>query len=67
MGVNIEQILEMVQSGSVSVAEAAEKLKGYEEMGFAKLDHRRQKRRAFLKSFLAKGKQSTSYTRSFSD
>jgi len=56
MGVNIEQILEMVQSGSVSVAEAAEKLKGYEEMGFAKLDHRRQKRKGFPEVIFGEGK-----------
>lgn len=56
MKVNIEEILHLVKENQLSIEEAAEKIKGYEELGYAKLDHHRQKRKGFPEVIYAEGK-----------
>jgi NCAIR mutase (PurE)-related protein len=52
----MEEILEQVQRGSLSVAEAKEKLATYENLGFAKVDHHRKKRQGFPEVIYGEGK-----------
>jgi pyridinium-3,5-biscarboxylic acid mononucleotide synthase len=56
MDVNVEQLLESVKDGRISVQDAALKIKGYEELGFAKIDHSRQKRKGFPEVIYGEGK-----------
>lgn len=53
---NIAQILKLVKDGQMSIEGALEKLKGYEELGFAKVDHHRQKRKGFPEVIYGQGK-----------
>lgn len=52
----MEEILEQVQKGTISVAEAKEKLATYENLGFAKVDHHRKKRQGFPEVIYGEGK-----------
>jgi NCAIR mutase (PurE)-related protein len=52
----MEEILEQVKKGSLSVAEAKEKLATYENLGFAKVDHHRKKRQGFPEVVYGEGK-----------
>lgn len=52
----MEEILEQVQRGSLSVAEAKEKLATYENLGFAKVDHHRKNRQGFPEVIYGEGK-----------
>ena len=52
----MEDILKQVQLGTLSVAEAKEKLATYENLGFAKIDHHREKRQGFPETIYGEGK-----------
>jgi NCAIR mutase (PurE)-related protein len=52
----IDFILEQVQSGSLSILEAKEKLKTFDEIGFATLDLHREKRQGFPEVIYGEGK-----------
>lgn len=54
----LEQLLEGVATGVVSVAEAMERLRGlpFEDLGFAKVDHHRPLRKGFPEVIFAQGK-----------
>jgi pyridinium-3,5-biscarboxylic acid mononucleotide synthase len=52
----IEEVLQEVQKGTLSVAEAKEKLATYENLGFAKVDHHRKKRQGFPEIIYGEGK-----------
>lgn len=52
----LEEVLEQVQKGVLSVAEAKEKLATYENLGFAKIDHHRKKRQGFPEVVYGEGK-----------
>lgn len=52
----IEKILEQVQKGTLSVAEAKKKLATYENLGFVKVDHHRKKRVGFPEIVFGEGK-----------
>ena len=52
----MEEILKKVQQGILSVAEAKEKLATYENLGFAKVDHHREKRQGFPETIYGEGK-----------
>lgn len=52
----LEDILEQVQKGTLSVAEAKEKLATFEDLGFAKVDHHRKKRQGFPEVVYGEGK-----------
>ena len=52
----MEDILKQVQDGTLSVAEAKEKLATYENLGFAKIDHHRKKRQGFPEIIYGEGK-----------
>ncbi|RBW70193.1 nickel pincer cofactor biosynthesis protein LarB [Bacillus taeanensis] len=52
----LEEILEQVQQGTLSAAEAKEKLATYENLGFAKVDHHRTKRQGFPEIIYGEGK-----------
>ncbi len=52
----MEEILEQVQSGKLTVAEAKAKLATYENLGFAKVDHHRKKRQGFPEVIYGEGK-----------
>jgi len=43
----MEEILKQVQQGMLSIKEAKEKLATYENFGFAKVDHHREKRQGY--------------------
>lgn len=55
---DVNQLLEAVKSGAVSVEEAAKELKQlpYEDLGFAKLDHHRKLRSGFPEVIFCEGK-----------
>ncbi|MBA9028260.1 MULTISPECIES: nickel pincer cofactor biosynthesis protein LarB [Bacillaceae] len=52
----LENILEQVQNGTLSVADAKEQLATYENLGFAKVDHHRKKRQGFAEIIFGEGK-----------
>jgi pyridinium-3,5-biscarboxylic acid mononucleotide synthase len=52
----MEEILEQVQKGTMSVTEAKEKLATYENLGFAKVDHHRKNRQGFPEVIYGEGK-----------
>jgi NCAIR mutase (PurE)-related protein len=52
----MDEILDGVQKGTLSVAEAKEKLATYENLGFAKVDHHRKKRQGFPEVVYGEGK-----------
>lgn len=52
----MEDILKQVQQGTLSVSEAKEKLATYENLGFAKIDHHREKRQGFPETIYGEGK-----------
>jgi len=52
----MEDILKQVQKGTLTVAEAKEKLATYEDLGFAKVDHHRKKRQGFPEVVYGEGK-----------
>lgn len=52
----MEDILWQVQNGTLSVAEAKERLAAYENLGFAKVDHHRKKRQGFPEIIYGEGK-----------
>jgi pyridinium-3,5-biscarboxylic acid mononucleotide synthase len=52
----LEDILEQVQKGTLSVAEAKEQLATFENLGFAKVDHHRKKRQGFPEVVYGEGK-----------
>jgi pyridinium-3,5-biscarboxylic acid mononucleotide synthase len=52
----IDDILEQVQNGTLTVAEAKEKLASYENLGFAKIDHHRKNRQGFPEIVFGEGK-----------
>ncbi|PAV30618.1 1-(5-phosphoribosyl)-5-amino-4-imidazole-carboxylate carboxylase [Virgibacillus profundi] len=58
----MEDILKQVQEGTVSVVEAKEKLAGYENLGFAKIDHHRKKRQGFPEIIYGEGKTAEQIT-----
>ncbi|WP_342048165.1 nickel pincer cofactor biosynthesis protein LarB [Bacillus sp. OTU530] len=52
----LEDILEQVQKGTLSVTEAKEQLATFENLGFAKVDHHRKKRQGFPEIIFGEGK-----------
>ncbi|MWV43948.1 nickel pincer cofactor biosynthesis protein LarB [Paenibacillus sp. HJL G12] len=52
----LDQILEQVQNGTLSIADAKEKLATFEDLGFAKVDHHRSKRQGFPEIVYGEGK-----------
>lgn len=52
----LDEILSNVQKGKLSVEEAKQKLATYENLGFAKVDHHRQKRQGFPETIYGEGK-----------
>ena len=58
----MEDILKQVQQGTLSVAEAKEKLATYENLGFAKIDHHREKRQGFPETVYGEGKTAEQIT-----
>lgn len=52
----IEALLKKVKDGTVSIAEAKEIIKPYEDLGFAKLDHLRENRTGFPEVVFGEGK-----------
>jgi pyridinium-3,5-biscarboxylic acid mononucleotide synthase len=53
---DIEEILHLVKEGKISVEKAADQIKGFEELGFAKLDHQRTVRKGFPEVIYGEGK-----------
>lgn len=52
----LEEILDQVQKGTMSVSEAKEKLATFENLGFAKVDYHRKKRQGFPEIIFGQGK-----------
>ncbi|MFD1848849.1 nickel pincer cofactor biosynthesis protein LarB [Oceanobacillus bengalensis] len=52
----MEDILKQVRDGSLSVEEAKRRLATYEDLGFAKVDHHREKRQGFPEIIYGEGK-----------
>ncbi|WP_203247619.1 nickel pincer cofactor biosynthesis protein LarB [Sporosarcina beigongshangi] len=52
----MEEILKQVQQGTISVEQAKEQLATYENLGFAKVDHHREKRQGFPETIYGEGK-----------
>lgn len=52
----LEEILEQVQNGTLSIPEAKEQLATFENLGFAKVDHHRKKRQGFAEVVFGEGK-----------
>lgn len=52
----MEEILKQVQQGMLSIEEAKKKLATYENLGFAKVDHHREKRQGFPETIYGEGK-----------
>ena len=52
----IDDILEKVQNGTLTAAEAKEKLASYENLGFVKIDHHRKNRQGFPEIVFGEGK-----------
>ncbi len=53
---SIEEILNQVRAGTLSVEEAHRLLAGYEELGFAKIDYDREARKGFAEVIFGQGK-----------
>lgn len=53
----LEEILSQVQSGMLSINEAKKKLATFENLGFAKVDHHRNKRQGFAEIVYGEGKE----------
>jgi len=58
----MEEILKQVQQGTLSVERAKEKLATYENLGFAKVDHHREKRQGFPETIYGEGKSAEQIT-----
>lgn len=58
----MEEILKQVQQGTLSVEGAKEKLATYENLGFAKVDHHREKRQGFPETIYGEGKSAEQIT-----
>ncbi len=54
----IDDILEQVQKGILSIEEAKKQLAPFENLGFAKIDHQRKKRQGFPEIVYGEGKSS---------
>jgi NCAIR mutase (PurE)-related protein len=54
----IEQILKAVKRGEMPIDVALEQIKGYEDLGYAKVDHHRKVRKGFPEVIYAEGKTS---------
>ena len=52
----LDEILEQVQTGTLSITEAKERLATFENLGFAKVDHHRKKRQGFAEVIYGEGK-----------
>lgn len=52
----MEEILQQVRDGQLTVAEAKTQLATYEDLGFAKVDHHRKKRQGFPEIIYGEGK-----------
>lgn len=52
----MEDILKQVQAGTLTIAEAKEKLSTYENLGFVKVDHHRKKRQGLPEVIYGEGK-----------
>ncbi|HET7657921.1 MAG TPA: 1-(5-phosphoribosyl)-5-amino-4-imidazole-carboxylate carboxylase, partial [Bacillales bacterium] len=52
----IEALLKKVKDGTISIAEAKDQIKPYEDLGFAKLDHLREERTGFPEVVFGEGK-----------
>jgi len=52
----MEDILRQVQQGEITVDEAKQQLATYENLGFAKVDHHREKRQGFPETIYGEGK-----------
>ncbi len=52
----MEEILQQVRDGQLTVAEAKSQLATYENLGFAKVDHHRKKRQGFPEIIYGEGK-----------
>lgn len=66
----LDEILQQIQKGTLSVAEAKKKLATFEDLGFAKVDHHRKKRQGFPEIVYGEGKtaeQIIAITRSLQD
>ncbi|GAB7388809.1 nickel pincer cofactor biosynthesis protein LarB [Bacillaceae bacterium] len=55
-GETLESILQRVQKGLLTVSEAKSLLQAYEDLGFAKLDHQRERRKGFPEVVFGEGK-----------
>lgn len=55
----MKDILQKVQQGILSVEEAEKKLATYENLGFAKVDHHREKRQGFPETIYGEGKSAS--------
>lgn len=53
---SLKEILQRVRDGTLSVSEAKNQLTSYEDLGFAKLDHHREKRTGFPEVVFGEGK-----------
>jgi len=62
VGTLIEEILEQVQNGILTAAEAKEKLSTYENLGFVKIDHHRKNRQGFPEIVFGEGKTAEQVT-----
>ncbi|UTR11923.1 nickel pincer cofactor biosynthesis protein LarB [Evansella sp. LMS18] len=58
MADSLQATLELVASGKLTAADAYDKLKGFEDIGYAKLDHQRVKRKGFPEVIFGEGKTS---------
>lgn len=58
----MEAILKQVQDGTITVAEAKQKLAAYENLGFAKVDHQRSSRQGFPEVIYGEGKTAEQIT-----
>jgi pyridinium-3,5-biscarboxylic acid mononucleotide synthase len=52
----LDEILKQVQTGTLSIPEAKERLATFENLGFAKVDHHRKKRQGFAEIIYGEGK-----------
>src|SRR5690625_976914 len=52
----MEEILRQVQQGKLTVDDAKQQLATYENLGFAKVDHHREKRQGFPETIYGEGK-----------
>ncbi|MGO4886656.1 nickel pincer cofactor biosynthesis protein LarB [Anaerobacillus sp. MEB173] len=56
MDVSLKQVLQAVSEGALSPSEAYDSLKGYEDLGYVKIDHHRTKRKGFPEVIYGEGK-----------